>query len=857
VFRARSQVVRRETLHTRGVREAGRGRRVIAWHVHGDGDGHGACCSSHDHDHKHDHDHDHDHKHSECNHDGHSHDDAHSHSHEHTSTCCSSSLDYSDQDCGIDDGDGCDPYGAPPKLSLFNLLRKFLRASGLQGIGRWLEQSRISSVAKIAFFIAAAMLSVYHSRAAAASNLSASSLATVKLASDACTALVYVFAGLPAAMALLLDVVSLHIDTHVLMNLAVIGTLVAGLPLEGALLLVLFQTSHTVEHVLTEKAQGSLKTLFDSIPDHADVVQLKEDGSPDLLTLNQVDCMDVRVGQVVLVRPGCQVPLDGVIAHGQALVSAEHITGESIPVLKRPGGDVPAGSLCHDGAICVRVTQRAEDSTPAKIARLARNAQAKRPKLRTFLDLFGETYSKMVIGATIASFVVMVACGVPVVGSAAGATKGALYRAMGLLTVASPCALVMVPMAYVSAIAALASRGILLKGGRVLDAARLCRTIAMDKTGTLTTGTLSVRHVISLTSANGAVGGNGHLDGAASESLEVNKRPVAIAKALSMRSSHPVSTAIIAEAGRRGLGDSDLRVSDFTLVPGGGVSGRVELPAVGGIVADNACDGRDTVDASFGSLEFVSKLLPPASVEQIRATIGSRGSFGSNAIVSVLVVSNPSSGSVQSIAIFLCEDTLRDASFAAVQELQSGKWDGSRMDPRNVCEVVMVTGDNEASASRIADQVGISSSNVFASLTPEEKLKIVKKLGEDTKHVAGNTSNKSLVMMVGDGLNDAAALAAARVGIAIASPTMAASLASDVVVMNDASGVSTIPVLLRVAKRTHEIIVQNIVLAAGSIAVLALPTVLGFVPLWLAVMFHEGSTLLVAINSLRILRAAR
>ena len=133
--------------------------------------------------------------------------------------------------------------------------------------------------------------------AAAASSLSASSLATVKLASDACTALVYVFAGLPAAMALLLDVVSLHIDTHVLMNLAVIGTLVAGLPLEGALLLVLFQTSHTVEHMLTEKAQGSLKTLFDSIPDHADVVQLKEDGSPDLLTLNQVDCKDVRVGQ--------------------------------------------------------------------------------------------------------------------------------------------------------------------------------------------------------------------------------------------------------------------------------------------------------------------------------------------------------------------------------------------------------------------------------------------------------------------------------------------------------------------------------------------------------------------------------
>lgn len=695
----------------------------------------------------------------------------------------------------------------------------------------------MSSVAKIAFFIAAAVLSVYHS----SSVCPPSSLEAVKLASDVCTAFVYVFAGLPAAMALLLDVVSLHIDTHVLMNLAVIGTLVAGLPLEGALLLVLFQTSHAVEHMLTAKAQGSLKTLFDSIPDHADVIKLKElDGSPDLSTLAHVDCKDVQVGQVVLVKPGCQVPLDGVIAHGQALVSAEHITGESVPVLKRPGSDVPAGSLCHDGALCVRVTRLAEDSTPAKISQLARNAQAKRPKLRTFLDLFGEMYSKAVIGATILSFVVMVACGVPVVGDptgAAGVTKGALYRAMGLLTVASPCALVMVPMAYVSAIASLASRGILLKGGRVLDAARLCRTIAMDKTGTLTTGTLSVRHVISL-SVSGAEEG-------VSESLEVNKRPLAIAKALSMRSSHPVSTAIIAEASKRGMGDSDLHVSDFTLVPGGGVSGRVEIDG----------ETHEAVDAMFGSLEFVSKLLPPASVDHVRSAVAGKGNVGSNAILSVLVVTNPSSGSVQSIAVFLCEDTLREASFAAVRELQSGQWDGSlKPNPRNVCEIVMVTGDNEASANRIADKVGISSSNVYASLTPEEKLQVVKKLGEDSKRFEGNSSNKSLVMMVGDGLNDAAALAAARVGIAIASPTMAASLASDVVVMNDTSGVSTIPLLLRVAKRTHEIIIQNIVLAAGSIAVLALPTVLGFVPLWLAVMFHEGSTLLVALNSLRILR---
>lgn len=825
------RVFRKRVVRQRLIGSFARGPFHLVALAHGDSQG-----DSHGHDQGHDHECSHNHgTHShDCshNHDTHNHSHGHSHQQEHTSTCCSSSLDYSDQDCGVEDGEVCSPDAVPTNQRLLGLLRRVLRVTGLQGIGQWLEQSRVSSVAKIWFFVAATVFSVYHSKA---TGVSAQSLAAAKAAACVCTAMVYVFAGLPAAMSLLLDIVALRIDTHVLMNLAVIGTLVAGLPLEGALLLVLFQTSHAVEHMLTEKAQGSLKTLFDSIPDHADIIELKEDGSPDMSTMRHAECADVRVGEVVLVKPGCQVPLDGVIAHGQALVSAEHITGESVPVLKRPGSPVPAGSLCHDGALCVRVTQRAEESTPAKIAQLARTAQAKRPKLRTFLDVFGETYSKFVIGVTVASFFVMVACGVPVVGE--GAAKGALYRAMGLLTVASPCALVMVPMAYVSAIAALASRGILLKGGRVLDAARLCRTIAMDKTGTLTTGSLSVRHVIAMKD-----------DGTSSESLKANKASMTIAKALSTRSSHPVSTAIIAEAAKRRSDDADVRVKDFNLVPGGGVSGRVTLHASG--------KDAEFLDASLGSLEFVSKHLSPTTLERIRSAVIDKGSIGSNGILSVLVVTSPASGSVRSVSIFLCEDTLRDASLAAVQELQSGSWDtrSRRPNPRNTCDVIMVTGDNEASANRIAEEVGIPATRVYAGLTPEGKLKVVRQLGEDSKQMAGDKAKKSLVMMVGDGLNDAAALAAARVGIAIASPTMAASLASDVVVMNDASGVSTIPMLLRVSQLTHRIIVQNILLAAGSIAVLALPTVLGCIPLWLAVVFHEGSTLLVALNSLRILK---
>ena len=741
-------------------------------------------------------------------HGSHSHDHHHHHHHsvDHDHSCCSSSLDYSEDECAV-------------ASTVSERLKQVMHSIGVQQLGWYLEQSKVSSIGKIVFFVAAAMFQWQCS----IGQVDGSRLLLYQKAACVCTGMVYVLAGIPAALSLLLDIVALRIDTHVLMNLAVIGTLVAGMPLEGALLLVLFQTSHAVEHMLTEKAQGSLKTLFDSVPDHADVIEMTSLGEPDMSSVVHIPAGDVEVGQTVLVKPGCQVPLDGIIVHGQALVSAEHITGESVPVLKRPGNDVPAGSLCHDGALCVQVTRVSEESTPAKIAQLARNAQAKRPKLRTFLDVFGETYSKIVISATIVSFIVMVASGVPIIGQ--GATKGAMYRAMGLLTVASPCALVMVPMAYVSAIAALASRGILLKGGRVLDAARLCRTIAMDKTGTLTTGSLEVKTVLPI-----------QLDGGQAIS---DRDMLQIANSLSVRSSHPVSSAIMTEAARVGKADADLLVADFNLVPGGGVSGVVTT------------ESGDVFKASFGSLEFISSMCDDVSLSKIGETVDSQGSM--NAILSILVLTDSTTNSVKSATAFFCEDTIREASFVAVQNLLQGTW-GHHVGKNLVdaCDIVMVTGDNEASARRVATKLGIS--KVHSGLTPEEKLQLVKSLGEDSK--IKNDSKKSSVMMVGDGLNDAAALAAARVGVAIASPAKAASLASDVVVMNDSSGVSSVPVILRVARITHQIIVQNILLAAGSIAVLALPTVLGFIPLWLAVMFHEGSTLLVALNSLRILRVS-
>jgi len=643
------------------------------------------------------------------------------------------------------------------------------------------------------------------------------------------TAGVYFFAGIPAAIELAFDVSALRVDTHALMNLAVVGTLVTGMPLEGALLLVLFQTSHAVEHMLTERAQGSLQALHDAVPDHAELVTLGDDGAPNLGSVRRVLAADVAVGDTVLVKPGRQIPIDGVIVYGRALVSAEHITGESLPNLRRPGDEIPAGALCHDGFLAVRAIRPATDSTPARIARLARDAQMQRPQIRTWLDRFGEVYSRIVVLAAGASLLVMLASGVPLSGS--GPERGAFYRAMTLLTVASPCALVMVPLAYISAIAAAASRGVLLKGGRVLDALEGCKVVAVDKTGTLTTGKLALVNLIEINTSNSSLlNSSDSSDGLIQSSEEDLDDVLAASVALSLRSAHPVSDAVVQVGDARGVDASSVKVLNFKLVPGGGVSGAIQQSNDGILY-----------DALFGSLDFVASEL---SQEEHGMITAHRTARGRRNILSILIL-RPIDGRPHIVWMFLFEDSLQSLSMSAVQALQSGAWAGDVPSVHHQCDVVMLTGDNHESANQVAGQLGIR--KVFSGLSPEEKLHRVDSLRD--------TAGGSGVVMVGDGLNDAAALVAADVGVAIASPTTAAAtLAADAVLMRGAAGIAAVPLLLRIARATRHVVRQNLVLAGVSIMALALPAVLGIIPLWIAVVLHEGSTLLVALNSLRLLR---
>ncbi|KAL4459085.1 hypothetical protein ABPG75_013950 [Micractinium tetrahymenae] len=854
-------------------------RRPLDCRAHG---GHG---HSHAHGHDHEHSHEHDHSHSHSHPHGHSHD--HAHEHEPTGSCGCSGVGHSQS------------HGPDLSKPTHRLLSRLFDATRLSQAAAWLESSLPASIAKVALFLVAAGAAGWAASGWAAG--AARAAAAARLLAAAATAGVYMLAGLPAAVSLTYDLTAGKVDTHVLMNLAVLGTLATGHALEGALLLVLFQTSHVVEHLLTDKAQGNLAALYDSMPKAAVLVSLTAGGEPDLGSARRVLAAEVAVGDLMLVKPGEQVPLDGVIVHGRAMVSSEHITGESLPVLRRAGDEVAAGSLNRDGLLVLRVLRLAEESTPARIARLTLDAQAKRPQLRTWLDRFGEGYSKAVIAATLGLLGVLLATGVPLLGAAG--QRGAFYRAMGLLTVASPCALVMVPLAYVSAIAAIASRGILVKGGRVLDALAGCSTVAFDKTGTLTTGSLSCTSMRPLGPTSGAAGGgssssssNGRGGGSGGagvgsstaallglpprEATAAKRAALSAAVALSLRSSHPVSDAVVLHGQAAGLDGSSVEVSDFQLVAGGGVEGTVSS-------SSSAAGSGSTQRAAFGSLDFVSSRLSAdevAAVEQLAAGQGASG------VLSVLVLeppaeaasasgngAGPSSGasgrSGRSMWVLFFEDSVRKQSAAAVRALQTGSWTGAASQA-NPMAVTMLTGDNEASAQRIARKLGIL--NVQAALSPERKLEQVQLLsGGEQQDSSSDGSTRAAapaaaqqrqrrrlsrgaarpggVIMVGDGINDAPALAAADVGVAIASTaTAAASLAADVIVVNS-SGIAAVPLLLQIARATQAVIWQNLALAAGSILALALPTMLGWVPLWFAVMLHEGSTLLVALNSLRLL----
>ncbi|MFC5767852.1 heavy metal translocating P-type ATPase [Thauera sinica] len=560
-----------------------------------------------------------------------------------------------------------------------------------------------------------------------------------------------------------------ELNINALMSVAVAGAFVIGQWPEAAMVMALYALAELIEARAVDRARNAIKGLLELAPPQAEV--LRPDGSWAVVAVGAI-----RVGDLVRVRPGERVALDGVVKSGQGAVDQSAVTGESMPVDKGPGDAVFAGTINQSGGLAFEVAAPAGDTVLARIIHAVEEAQGKRAPTQRFVDRFAARYTPFVFALAVA-----VAVGAPLL--LGWAWTASLYKALVLLVIACPCALVIsTPVTVVSGLAAAARRGILIKGGVHLEEARKLKHVALDKTGTLTEGrpVLVARQVLAQDVPEGEI--------------------LRVASSLAARSDHPVSKAIAA-----GLGGPALPVERFGALPGQGIHGMV--------------GGREYVLGNHRCLHDRGLCSP-----ELEALL--HGHEREGRTVTLLA------GGERVLAMFAVADVPRATSAAAVRELVA----------LGVVPVVL-TGDNPSTARCIADQAGIA--DVRANLLPHEKLEAIRSLAGAGGGVA----------MVGDGINDAPALAAASIGFAMGhAGTHTAMEAADVVIMND--DLRRIPETIRLSRRTHAVLWQNIVLALGIKLVFLLLAVFDDATMWMAVFADMGASLLVVFNGLRLLRGA-
>jgi heavy metal translocating P-type ATPase len=564
------------------------------------------------------------------------------------------------------------------------------------------------------------------------------------------------------------------LDVDLLMVVAALGAAAIGQVFDGALLIVIFATSGALEAVATRRTEDAVRGLADLAPERA---TLLDDGGE-----RPVWAADLEPGDRVLVRPGERVPADGTVVDGDSEVDQASITGEPLPVPKRPGNEVFAGTGNRAGALTVEVVRPARDSVVARIAAMVEEASATKARTQLFVEKVEQRYSVGVVLATLAVFVVPVSFGADL--------QSALLRAMTFMIVASPCAVVLATMPpLLSAIANAGRHGVLVKSAVVMEQLGTADVVALDKTGTLTTGRPTVVAVRPL--PGGPCG---------EEDL------LALAAAAEVPSEHPVGQAVTAAARDRGL--SLLPASDFRATVGRGVSATVAGRTVGVTAPDPAVPA-----------------VVPAVSPAVGAMVEGEQALGHTAVV-VTLDGRP-------VGVLALTDQLRPEAVAAVAALREVTG----------CEPVLLTGDHARAAGALADRVGLT--DVRAGLLPQDKVDAVRRLQDGGRRV----------LLVGDGVNDAPALAAAGSGVAMGGigSDLALSTADAVVVRDD---LSALPAVVRLSRRARALVVQNLVLAGAVVTALVLWDLLGTLPLPLGVAGHEGSTILVALNGLRLLRSA-
>ncbi|WP_079434315.1 cation-translocating P-type ATPase [Zoogloea sp. LCSB751] len=559
-----------------------------------------------------------------------------------------------------------------------------------------------------------------------------------------------------------------QLNINALMSVAVAGAFVIGEWPEAAMVMALYAIAELIEARAVDRARNAIKSLLELSPQQAEVRQ------PNGSWL-QILAKEIQVGQIVRVRPGERFALDGKVTLGNSAVDQSPVTGESMPIEKGPGDEVFAGTINQSSALEFEVTAPASDTVLARIIHAVEEAQGSRAPTQRFVDRFAAIYTPGVF---------VLAVGVALVGPLAlGWTwMASLYKALVMLVIACPCALVIsTPVTVVSGLAAAARRGILIKGGAYLEEARKLKAVALDKTGTVTEGRPKLVAQVILSKAL------------------PEPDVLRIAFALAGRSDHPVSKAVAT-----GLAlPEQMDVQDFGAEAGRGVFGTIA--------------GHDYVLGNHRWIHDRDQCSP-----ELEALLFEHERQGRT----VAILANRETV----LVMFAVADTIKASSQEAIGEmLKLG------------VTPVMLTGDNPATASSIAAQAGIQ--DVRANLLPEEKLDAIRALASVGDPVA----------MVGDGINDAPALATADIGFAMGSAgTHTAMEAADVVIMND--DLRRVPETIRLSMQTHSVLWQNITLALGIKFVFLLLALFDHATMWMAVFADMGASLLVVFNGLRLLR---
>lgn len=597
--------------------------------------------------------------------------------------------------------------------------------------------------------------------------------------------------------------VNREININLLMTIAVMGAVIIGAYTEAGLVMVLFALGEALEGYTAARARDAIRQLMALAPQQAVVLRACMDCAGHLgqngytggpcpfcgLEEHLVPVADLRLGETIVVKPGELVPMDGRILQGISAVNQAPITGESRLIDKNPGDTVFASSINGQGTLEIEVTYLAADNTISRLIRLVEEAQERRAPAQRFVDRFARVYTPaVVVCAVLVAVIPPLFWGQPF-WNPTPETQGWLYRALALLVVACPCALVIsTPVSLISAISNGARHGVLIKGGAYLEALSRVQAMAFDKTGTLTQGRPTV---VAYRSVNCLAADN--VSCPACDDL------LALATAVEQRSEHPLAQAVVAAAAMRGVSRHYPVAAQVQALTGRGVQGEV--------------NGRTVTLGSHGYFQdHAAHAAHCAALEAAQAA----------GQTTMLVMADGQYQGYIAVA-----DALRESSETAVVALQR----------LGVCPLVMITGDNEATARQIATQVGLT--EVRANCLPEDKVTAVHALRRQYGSVA----------MVGDGINDAPALASATIGIAIGQTAQALETA-DVVLMG--SDLGQLPFAIRLSRATMRTIQANVAFSLGIKLFFFALVLAGQGSMWLAVFADMGASLLVTLNGMRL-----